>query len=152
MSVHKFLKSCIRMRPKTKAECDQPGVCLGRQTSPDAKMNLILRFETEQGPRSVVAPGVPLALASAIAHEMLRCGHFADYVDYLPAMSVTERIRQGRDAAFVQTFHETERMHAIDGASGQSGAQAKGKLTARKNGHKRWHKNAAETWVYAPVA
>jgi hypothetical protein len=60
----------------------------GRSTSPDARMNLLLRFETASGPRTIVAPGISLAMASEIAQAMSEAGHFADFVDHLPSMSV----------------------------------------------------------------
>src|ERR1039457_78242 len=56
---------------------------LRRSISPEARMNLLLRFETESGPRTIVAPGVLLPVASEIALAMERAGHFAEFVDHI---------------------------------------------------------------------
>jgi hypothetical protein len=55
-----------------------------RSTNPDALMELVLRFTTEAGPRTITASGVPLKVASAITQEMLRAGHYAEYSDQRP--------------------------------------------------------------------
>jgi hypothetical protein len=65
-----------------------------RSTSPDARMNLLLRFETESGPRTIVAPGVPLPVASEIVQEMARAGHFADYLDQLAPLQMSEWMKR----------------------------------------------------------
>jgi hypothetical protein len=70
-----------------------------RSTSPDARMNLLLRFETANGPRTIMAPGVSLATASEIAFVMSRAGHFAEFVDWLPAMPLEERIKRRKAEA-----------------------------------------------------
>lgn len=64
-----------------------------RRTHPHASMNLVLRFVTEAGPRTVIASGIPLALASDIAREMEKGGHHAQFVDRLPNLSVAERVK-----------------------------------------------------------
>jgi hypothetical protein len=76
---------------------DDADACLQRSTSPAAKMTLILRFETERGPRTILAPEIPLALASEITREMIRAGHFAEFVDQLPPLSVAKRVKARRD-------------------------------------------------------
>jgi len=55
-----------------------------RSTNPDALMELVLRFTTDSGPRTIIASGVPLKVASAITQEMLCAGHFAEYSDQRP--------------------------------------------------------------------
>jgi hypothetical protein len=66
----------------------------GRSTAPDARMNLLLRFETANGPRTIVAPGISLATASEIAFVMSQAGHFAEFVDWLPVVSIEERVKR----------------------------------------------------------
>jgi hypothetical protein len=63
-----------------------------RRTCPDAVMNLMLRFETERGPRTVVAPGLPLTLATEIADAMILAGHYAELTDHTPAFTVAEHV------------------------------------------------------------
>jgi len=65
-----------------------------RRSAPDATMNLLLRFETESGPRTIVAPGIPLKLASLIANTMIETGHYAEVTDHYPPVAMAERIRQ----------------------------------------------------------
>jgi hypothetical protein len=65
-----------------------------RSTSPDARMNLLLRFSTDAGPRTIIASGIPLRIASDIAREMARAGHFAEFVDQFPVLSMADRIRR----------------------------------------------------------
>ena len=64
-----------------------------RSTSPDARMNLLLRFETESGPRTVVAPNLPLKLASEITTAMIRSGHYAEFIDQYTPLSIAERVK-----------------------------------------------------------
>ena len=65
-----------------------------RRSVPDAPMNLLLRFETESGPRTVVAPRIPLKLASLIANTMIETGHYAEVIDHYPPVAMAERIKQ----------------------------------------------------------
>jgi len=65
-----------------------------RSTAPEARMALLLRFSTDAGPRTIIAPGIPLRVASDIAREMEQAGHFAEFVDQLPPMSMAERIQR----------------------------------------------------------
>jgi hypothetical protein len=65
-----------------------------RRTAPDAPMTLLLRIKTEAGPRTVVATGIPLMVASDVAREMLRAGHFADYIDECPRLSVADQLKR----------------------------------------------------------
>src|ERR1700722_3222271 len=80
--------------------CGQPTPDLGlvpeyqRSTSPDSRMNLLLRFETPSGPRTIVAGGIPLKIASEITATMIRTGQFAEYVDHYPHMSVADRVKR----------------------------------------------------------
>src|SRR4051812_43418647 len=50
-------------------------------TSPEAQMELLLRFDTANGPRTIVASGVSLSVASEITQAMIQAGHFADFRD-----------------------------------------------------------------------
>ena len=59
-----------------------------RSTHPDAPMQMVLRFTTDSGPRTIIASGVPLRVASAITLEMLRAGHFAEYADDRPRLAM----------------------------------------------------------------
>src|SRR4051812_31702605 len=70
-----------------------PAQELERSTSPGAPMSLLLRFETEAGPRTIIASGIPLAHASDIAWEMEKAGHHARFVDQLPNLSVGDRVK-----------------------------------------------------------
>lgn len=63
-----------------------------RPTAPSALTTLLLRFMTDAGPRTIVAAGVPLGAASDIAREMSRAGHFAEYVEESPKLSITDRV------------------------------------------------------------
>jgi hypothetical protein len=58
-----------------------PEVEFVRSTIPDAPMQMFLRFTTSAGPRTVVASGVPLKVASEIAQEMMAAGHYVEYID-----------------------------------------------------------------------
>ena len=55
-------------------------------------MNLLLRFETASGPRTVIACSVPRHVASEIAEVMARCGQHADFVDRCAPLSVADRV------------------------------------------------------------
>jgi hypothetical protein len=74
-------------------------------TSPEARMNLLLRFETDSGPRTIVAAGIPLRAASEIAHAMKCAGHFAELTDYLPPVTMAERMKHRRaEDAFTNAY------------------------------------------------
>jgi len=60
--------------------------------APDAPMNLLLRFETSSGPRTVVACGVSRQVAAEIAEVMQRCGQHARFVDRCVPLSVADRL------------------------------------------------------------
>jgi hypothetical protein len=77
---------------------------VARSTAPDATMNLLLRFETPRGPRTLVAPAIPLALASEIAEVMAECGHYAEFIDRLTPASVAEHIVRRRSDKARATF------------------------------------------------
>ena len=63
-----------------------------RSTSPDAPMNLLLRFDTANGPRTVIACSVPLATAREIADTMKRAGQHAEFVDRCAPLSIADRV------------------------------------------------------------
>jgi hypothetical protein len=65
---------------------------LARSTAPDAPMTLFVRIQTERGPRTIISSGLTLSVASEIAQAMAAAGHFADFVDQCPAISVPERL------------------------------------------------------------
>lgn len=71
----------------------QPGELLDveRSTTPTAPMNLLLRFETINGPRTVIASSVPLQTAREVADAMIRAGQHAEFVDRCTALSVADR-------------------------------------------------------------
>ena len=65
-----------------------------RRTEPNAPMTLLLRFMTESGPRTIIATGIPLRIAAEIEREMMRAGHYADYIDEFPRLTMAERIKR----------------------------------------------------------
>ena len=65
-----------------------------RSTAPDAKMNMLLRFDTTLGPRTVVASGIPLALASEITATMIRSGQYAEFIDQCQPLTIAERVKR----------------------------------------------------------
>ncbi len=65
-----------------------------RSTSPDARMNLLLRFDTPLGPRTIVASGIPLPLASEITATMIRGGQYAEFIDQCQPLSIAERVKR----------------------------------------------------------
>lgn len=69
---------------------------LARSTAPDAPMTLFVRIQTERGPRTIISSGLTLSVASEIAQAMAAAGHFADFVDQCPAISVPERLARQR--------------------------------------------------------
>jgi hypothetical protein len=75
-------------------------------TRPDARMNLLLRFETASGPRTVIAPGVPLSAASQIADAMSEAGHFAQFVDALAPIPMGEYVKRRRSRMSKKTGME----------------------------------------------
>jgi hypothetical protein len=63
-----------------------------RSSLPDALMNLILRFETASGPRTVIACSVPRQVAAEIAAVMHSVGQHAEFVDRYSSLSVSDRL------------------------------------------------------------
>lgn len=63
-----------------------------RSTSPDAPMNLLLRFDTANGPRTVIACSVSLATAREIADTMSRAGQHAEFIDRCAPLSIADRL------------------------------------------------------------
>jgi hypothetical protein len=79
------------LAPRRPTQIEPPPPAPERRTCPDAVMTLMLRFETELGPRTIVAPRVPLKFASEIADAMILAGHYAEMVDHYPPLTVAER-------------------------------------------------------------
>ena len=69
--------------PSTPVECSN---------YPDAPMNLILRFETASGPRTVIACSVPRQVAAEIRDIMKGVGQHAEFVDRCSPLSVSDRL------------------------------------------------------------
>jgi len=63
-----------------------------RSYSAEAPMNLILRFETAIGPRTVIACSVPRQVAAEIADVMRRSGQHAEFIDRCSPLSVADRM------------------------------------------------------------
>ncbi len=80
--------------PRRDFPCELETAEFQRGTSPYARTNLLLRFETPNGPRTVVAPGISLAIAHEIANAMTEAGHFAELVEPGPTISIAERMRR----------------------------------------------------------
>ena len=73
------------------ADCDKL-LDVERSTAPAAPMNLLLRFETANGPRTVIACSVSLQTAREVADAMERAGQHAEFVDRCTALSVADRL------------------------------------------------------------
>ncbi|HEX3756515.1 MAG TPA: hypothetical protein VHV26_15700 [Rhizomicrobium sp.] len=65
-----------------------------RSTAPDARMNLLLRFDTPLGPRTIVTSGIPLTFASEITAAMIRSGQYAEFIDQCQPLTVAERVKR----------------------------------------------------------
>jgi hypothetical protein len=78
------------MHFQSKAEMDAS--LLDLRISPNAVMKLFLRFDTPEGPRTVVAPNVPLLLATQIVAAMSRVGLHAEYVEQCDRLSIAEHL------------------------------------------------------------
>lgn len=63
-----------------------------RSFHPDAPMNLLQRFETASGPRTVIACSVSRQVAAEIAEVMKKAGHHADFIDRCAPLSIADRI------------------------------------------------------------
>ena len=70
---------------------DEEGT-LERSSHPDTDVTLFLRVETGSGPRTIVASGLPLSAASAIAEALTEAGHYAEYVDQRPQTPMRDRV------------------------------------------------------------
>ena len=90
-----------------------------RSTNPDAPMELVLRFTTEFGPRTIIASGVPLKTASAITQEMMRAGHFAQYADQRPgpAMAAWARGWKNKEGVKPRTLLKLAASTILEAAS-----------------------------------
>ena len=62
------------------------------RTSPDAPMHLLLRFETANGPRTVIASSVPRQVAAEIRDVMKKHGQHAEFIDRIEPLSVSDRV------------------------------------------------------------
>ena len=65
---------------------------LERSNTPTAPTNLLLRFETANGPRTVIASSVPLQMAREVTDAMIKAGHYAEHVDRCQPASVADHI------------------------------------------------------------
>jgi hypothetical protein len=65
-----------------------------RSSHPDTDVTLFLRIETGAGPRTIVTSGLALSAASAIAEALSDAGHYAEYVDQRPQLSMRDRVAQ----------------------------------------------------------
>jgi putative SOS response-associated peptidase YedK len=81
-----------------------------RSTDPNAFMNLFLRFETAKGPRTIIAPHLPLNLASEIAERVIIDGHYAEYVDHFDVVSVNDELQRLK----LKTLTDTAPSHGMD--------------------------------------
>ena len=63
-----------------------------RSTAPGATMNLLLRFETASGARTVIASSVPRQVASEISDVMRSIGQYAEFIDRCSPLSVEDRL------------------------------------------------------------
>ena len=61
-------------------------------SAPDAPMNLVLRFETASGPRTVIACSVPRQVAAEIRDVMKGAGQHAEFIDRCSPLSVSDRL------------------------------------------------------------
>ena len=62
------------------------------RTAPDAPMHLLLRFETANGPRTVIASSVPRQVAVEIRDVMRKTGQHAEFIDRIEPLSVSDRV------------------------------------------------------------
>jgi hypothetical protein len=74
------------------SEDEIPMLSNERSTAPDATMNLLLRFETASGPRTVIASSVPRQTAFEITDVMRSAGHYAEFIDRCSPLSVEDRL------------------------------------------------------------
>lgn len=65
-----------------------------RSSHPETDVTLFLRIETVAGPRTIVTSGLALSAASAIAEALSEAGHYAEYVDQRPQLSMRDRVAQ----------------------------------------------------------
>ena len=73
---------------------DLDDTALARSSHPDTEVTLFLRIETGSGPRTIVTSGLALSAASAIAEALTEAGHYAEYVDQRPQLSMHDRVMQ----------------------------------------------------------
>jgi hypothetical protein len=65
---------------------------LERSNAPTAPTNLLLRFETANGPRTVIASSVSLKMAREVIEAMIKAGHYAEHIDRCQPASVADHI------------------------------------------------------------
>lgn len=75
-------------QPSTASAGDE----LEKSYSQDAQMNLLLRFETASGPRTVIACSVSRQAAADIAEVMRRNGQGAQFIDRCSPLSIADRV------------------------------------------------------------
>jgi hypothetical protein len=63
-----------------------------RSFSSEAPMNLLLRFETSSGPRTVIACSVPRQVATEITAVMKAAGQHAEFIDRCSPLSIADRL------------------------------------------------------------
>ena len=63
-----------------------------RSQSPEAPMNLVMRFETASGPRTVIACSVPRHIAADISDVLRAAGQHAEFIDRYSPLSVSDRL------------------------------------------------------------
>ena len=64
------------------------------RTNPDAPVSLMLRFETDVGPRTVIVSPLDVRTASAIAHKVNSVGDYAEIVDAVKVSAIPMRKRR----------------------------------------------------------
>ena len=91
------VRSAFMRRHRENKPTDEPNLPeLQRSTSPVARMTLLLRISTQSGPRTIIAPGIPLKVASEISEAMASAGHLAEFIDHCPTTPMADRLRSRR--------------------------------------------------------
>ena len=96
---------------------------LERSTAPDAPMTLFMCIQTEDGPRTVIAPHVTLATAAQISESLAAAGHYAEFVDQRASReNIAERLlRKKLERRF--KLHELDKIALhLAGAAGPRAA------------------------------
>ena len=80
------------MKKKTGPASQAAGLKGERSSLPSASMNLLLRFQTASGPRTVIACSVSRQVASEIADVMTATGQYAEFIDRCMPLSISDII------------------------------------------------------------